>query len=107
MAGASRWRVYMVRCADGALYTGVAVDVARRVAEHNGVRSNGTHAVRNTGARYTRARRPVTLVYQEPAASRSAACKREWRIKQLTRREKLALIAVGSSMIAVKRKRGV
>ena len=57
------WAVYLVRCADGSLYTGVATDVARRVAQHNA----------GTGARYTRARRPVTLVHQEPAADRPAA----------------------------------
>jgi putative endonuclease len=84
-----RWHVYMVRCADGTLYTGVAVDVQRRVDEHNGARK--------LGARYTRARRPVKLVYQEKAASRSAACKREYRIKQLNRREKIALIAAAST----------
>lgn len=95
----SRWHVYVVRCADGTLYTGVAIDVAKRVAEHNGAGKSG--------ARYTRARRPVRLVYQEAAANRSAACKREWRIKQLTRREKLALIGAGSRMIsAVSRRRG-
>jgi putative endonuclease len=98
MAQAARrqqvWQVYVVRCADGTLYTGVAVDVARRVAQHN-----GEHGVGNHGARYTRARRPVTLVYAERAASRSAACRREYRIKQLTRREKLALIA-GSRIIS-------
>jgi len=85
-----RWRVYIVRCADGTLYTGVAVDVARRVAEHNGAGKRG--------ARYTRARRPVKLVYQATAANRSAACKREYIIKQLSRREKLRLIA-GASRI--------
>jgi putative endonuclease len=89
---AKRWRVYLVRCADGTLYTGVAIDVARRVAQHNGAGANG--------ARYTRARRPVKLVYQEHAANRSAACKREYRIKQLTRREKLALIRAGSRIIS-------
>jgi putative endonuclease len=89
----------MLRCADGTLYTGVAIDVVQRIAEHNG------HGAR--GARYTRARRPVTLVYQEPAASRAAACRREYRIKQLTRREKLALIAAGSRIIrSVKTTRG-
>lgn len=90
-----RWRVYMVRCADGTLYTGVATDVARRVAEHNGTGK--------TGARYTRTRRPVKLVYQEVAANRSAACKREYRIKQLTRPEKLQLIAAGTRAGARKR----
>ena len=79
------WNVYIVRCADGSLYTGVATNVARRIAEHNG---NGTR-----GARYTRARRPVKVVYQEPAASRSEAGKREYAIKQLSRAAKLLLIA--------------
>ncbi|MEW6313611.1 MAG: GIY-YIG nuclease family protein [Pseudomonadota bacterium] len=79
------WKVYLLRCADGSLYTGIATDVARRVAEHNGddVRA----------ANYTRARRPVVLVYQEAAASRSAAAQRECAIKRLTRQGKEALIA--------------
>ena len=72
------WAVYLVRCADGSLYTGVATDVARRVAQHNA----------GTGARYTRARRPVTLVHQEPAADRPAALRREWALKQLPRAQK-------------------
>jgi putative endonuclease len=95
-----RWRAYMVRCADGTLYTGVATDVARRVAEHN-----GKGATRTKGARYTRSRRPVKLVYQESAANRSAACKREYRIKQLTRREKLALITAASRKISTAKKK--
>ena len=90
---ATRWQVYIVRCADGTLYTGVAIDVTRRVAEHNGVRGS------RAGARYTRSRRPVKLAYQEPAANRSAACKREYRIKQLPRAEKLALIAAGKKSV--------
>lgn len=77
------WQVYIVRCADGTLYTGVSTDVARRVAEHNGCGK--------PGARYTRARRPVTLVYQEAAADRSAAAKREYAIKHMGRSAKLAL----------------
>jgi putative endonuclease len=83
-AASRQWHVYLVRCADGTLYTGVAIDVAARVAQHNGTLAGG--------ARYTRARRPVKLLYRELAANRSAACKREYAIKQLTRREKLALI---------------
>ncbi len=79
-----RWHVYIVRCADDTLYSGVALDVARRVAEHNGAGKRG--------ARYTRARRPVTLVYRVSAGNRSAACKREYAIKQMTRRDKLKLI---------------
>ena len=77
----------MVRCADGSLYTGIARDVVRRVAEHN---SNNLLA-----SRYTRARRPVALVYQEKRKSRSAASKREHEIKQMKRKEKEALILNG------------
>lgn len=82
------WHVYILHCADGTYYTGIAMDVKRRLAEHNDADSR-------LGARYTRARRPVVLVYQEPAANRSEAGKREYQIKQLPRSEKLALIASG------------
>jgi len=78
------WTVYIVHCADGSLYTGIAKDVARRVEEHN---SNNLLA-----ARYARARRPVVLVYQELAATRSAALKREYQIKQMQRRVKETLV---------------
>jgi putative endonuclease len=80
---ASAWWVYLLRCADGTLYTGITTDVMRRVAEHNG--EGGA------GARYTRSRRPVQLVYVEAAASRAAASRREAEIKQLDRARKLAL----------------
>ncbi|OJZ15607.1 MAG: endonuclease [Thiobacillus sp. 63-78] len=79
------WWVYMLRCADGSLYTGITTDVARRVVEHNG--GSGT------GARYTRSRRPVQLVYVEAAASRAEAARREAAIKRLDRTHKLALCA--------------
>ncbi len=79
----------MARCADGSLYTGIARDVARRIEEHN---SNNVLA-----ANYTRARRPVTLVYREAAATRSAAAKREYQIKQMSRQAKEALIAGAGS----------
>lgn len=78
----SDWHVYMVECRDGSLYTGVARDVPARIDKHND----------GLGARYTRARRPVSLVYQEPAESRGAALRREYAIKQLPRSEKQALI---------------
>ena len=81
----NEWYVYMVRCADDTLYTGIARDVQRRVDEHNGTGA--------CGARYTRARRPVALVYQEGVAGRSQAARREHSIKRLTRRQKEALIA--------------
>ena len=90
------WQVYIVRCADGTFYTGVTIDVARRVAEHNGTG--------RAGARYTRARRPVKLVYQEPAADRSAAGKREYAIKQLTRTAKRALIAAKTKRARARRR---
>lgn len=80
----SYW-VYMVECADGTFYTGIATDVARRLSEHNG--ANGK------GARYTSARRPVRLIYELPCDTRSEALKAEIRIKRLTRREKDMLVA--------------
>lgn len=82
------WYVYIVRCADDSLYTGVAKDVTRRIEEHN--------TDNKKGARYTRARRPVTLVFKESSASRSDACKREAQIKSLTRQQKLELIRQSS-----------
>jgi len=82
---AAAWCVYMLRCADGSLYTGITTDIARRVAEHNGDSA--------LGARYTRSRRPVQLVYVEAAANRAEATRREAAIKLLDRARKLALCA--------------
>jgi putative endonuclease len=76
--------VYIVQCADETLYTGVAIDVRRRINEHNGKLPKG--------ARYTRARRPVQLVYKKKFKNRSEAAKEEFRIKKLTKQEKLVLI---------------
>ncbi|MGI9405043.1 MAG: GIY-YIG nuclease family protein [Hyphomicrobiaceae bacterium] len=76
--------VYIVRCADDSLYTGIATDVERRVGEHNAA---------NTGARYTASRRPVTLVYHRECGTRSDALQEEARIKKLTRVQKDRLIA--------------
>ena len=81
----SAWWVYVLRCADGSLYTGITTDVDRRLAEHNGDGAGG--------ARYTRSRRPVALVYAEAAASRAEAARREAAIKRLDRARKLALCA--------------
>lgn len=86
-AADAAWCVYMLRCADGTLYTGITTDIARRVAEHNG--EGGP------GARYTRGRRPVQLVYVEAAADRAEAARREAAIKRLDRVRKLALCASG------------
>ncbi|HEY0948111.1 MAG TPA: GIY-YIG nuclease family protein [Candidatus Paceibacterota bacterium] len=76
------WYVYMLRCADGTLYTGVTTDLTRRVREHNEAPE---------GAKYTRARRPVSLVHKETFTSRSEACAREAAIKKLSRAEKQTL----------------
>ena len=76
------WFVYIVRCADGSLYTGITKDVARRCQQHNA----------GTASRYTRSRRPVKLIYQEIYPSQSSALKREAAIKSMNRREKLAMI---------------
>jgi putative endonuclease len=78
------WTVYILRCADGTLYTGIAMDAAKRLIEHN---TND-----RLGARYTRSRRPVVLAYREPAATRAAAARREYAIKALTRAGKDLLI---------------
>jgi putative endonuclease len=76
------WCVYMLRCSDGSLYTGATNALAQRI---------GRHAA-GKGARYTRSRLPVRLVYQEPARDRSAALRRELALKRLTRAQKLALV---------------
>ena len=81
------WYVYLLKCADGSLYTGITVDLKRRVAEHNGEVS----AKQQKGAAYTRARRPVALFYHEQLPNRSAASKREAAIKKLPRSAKLLL----------------
>lgn len=76
------WFLYIIQCHDGSLYTGITTDIPRRLKEHN----------TKKGAFYTKNKTPVKLVYQENAASRSAALKRERAIKSLTRAEKLELI---------------
>lgn len=76
------WHVYMVRCADDSLYTGCTNDLARRVAAHNA----------GKGARYTRSRRPVKVVWSVRAKDKSAALSREAKLKQLSRAEKLSLV---------------
>lgn len=82
------WYVYVLRCHDDSLYTGITTDLMRRLEEHN-------HGAK--GARYTRARRPVSLVYSEALPSRSAAASREYAIKQLRPAQKRALIAAGAN----------
>ena len=81
---ADNWSLYIIEASDESLYTGITTDVARRVREHNEA---------SVGARYTRVRRPVMLVYSESALDRSAAAKREAQIKKLPRSGKMALLA--------------
>ena len=76
------WFVYMLRCADGSLYTGIAKDLNRRCQQHNDGKAS----------RYTRSRLPTKLVWHEAQPSQSSALKREATIKAMTRRDKLALI---------------
>lgn len=75
--------VYIVKCSDDTLYTGIATDVERRLMEHN---------TSDKGAKYTKVRRPVILVYTEELENRSTASKREYEIKKLKREDKLELI---------------
>ncbi|MDQ7043743.1 MAG: GIY-YIG nuclease family protein [Sulfurimonas sp.] len=77
--------VYILKCVDNTLYTGITTDLKRRLYEHNNL---------DKGAKYTKLRRPVELVYSEESEDRSSASKREYVIKKLTRKEKLELINV-------------
>lgn len=81
------WYVYILRCRDGTLYTGIAVDLPQRLEAHE----------RGVAAKYTRSRRPVVLAYQEPQPDRSSALKREGALRRLGRAGKLALIAARRS----------
>ena len=77
--------IYIVRCKDGSLYTGYAKDIEQRIAKHNS----------GQGAKYTKIRRPVELVYQEVFDTKSEAMKREYEIKTFSRQKKLQLISEG------------
>jgi putative endonuclease len=79
---AGRWFLYIVECRDHTLYTGITTDLSRRFAQHND----------GLASRYTRSRRPVTLVYQEPCRGRSQALKKEYAVKRLSRKGKEAYI---------------
>lgn len=85
----NKWYLYMLRCGDGTLYTGITTDVQRRLETHS----------KGTGAKYTRGRGPLKLVYQELCANHSEALKRELAVKQLTREQKEALIEVNGKRV--------
>ncbi|MDZ7292799.1 MAG: GIY-YIG nuclease family protein [candidate division KSB1 bacterium] len=80
--GTRHWRVYILRCRDGSLYTGITNDLPKRMRAHRD----------GTGSHYVRSRLPVELVYCESAAGRRAALHRELEVKRMTRRQKLILI---------------
>ena len=79
----STWYLYILRCGDGTLYTGITTDVEKRLAQHRGGR----------GAKYTRGRQPLELVYREECGSHSDALKREYAVKRLPRGRKENLIS--------------
>lgn len=82
----STWKLYMLRCRDGSLYTGITTDVEKRLEAHRS----------GKGAKYTRGRGPLELVYQEECGDHSTALKREIEIKALTREDKLNLIEINN-----------
>lgn len=82
---ANTWKLYILRCGDGSLYTGITTDVEKRLEAHRS----------GKGAKYTRGRGPLALVYREECGDHSAALKRELEIKRLNRKEKLEMISTG------------
>ena len=82
------WHTYIIKCNDDSLYTGITINLEKRLAAHNA----------GKGAKYTASRRPVQLVYREKAANRSEASKRENTIKKLNRNDKLALCSKQDSL---------
>lgn len=78
----SGWKVYILRCGDGSLYTGITVDIQKRLEAHRS----------GQGAKYTRGRGPLELVYSEECGDHSAALRRELAIKAMSREEKLRLL---------------
>ncbi len=77
------WTVYILKCADNTLYTGITNNLERRLQQHE----------EGQGAKYTRGRAPLKLLYTETCENRSLASKREWEVKRLSRAEKLALMS--------------
>ena len=99
IAAVSAWHVYIVRTRDGALYTGVTTDVARRLAEHR--------AARGRGARYLRGRGPLEIVYRRRLGGRGLALRVEARLKRRPRADKEAIVAARPSRRALLRRLGV
>lgn len=89
----SNWYVYILECSDGTFYTGITTDLKRRVREHNQTK---------LGAKYTRVRRPVKLVYHESCENRSDAGKSEYRLRKLPRRSKVELVNMYKQQLLTK-----
>lgn len=87
MTQTNTWTVYFLRCNDNSLYAGITTDIKRRLHQHNNTK---------LGAKYTRARRPVVLVYSESAMDKSSASKREYQLRTLTKSQKEKLISAYS-----------
>ena len=96
---APRWHVYIVRTRDGTLYTGITIDVERRLAEH---RAGG-----GRGARYLRGREPLEIVYRRKLGDRGVALRVEWRLKRRPRADKQAIVSSRLSRSALLRRLGV
>ena len=90
----SQYSLYILRCGDGSLYTGIAIDVAKRLQQH----ANG-----NRGAKYLRGRGPLRLVFEQALGDRSAATRAEYQVKRLDRAQKEALIAGNTSLASLLR----
>ena len=87
MGEQASWFLYLLRCGDGSLYTGISTDVERRLRQHRDVRGGGK------GAKSLRGKQPLSLLLQIPVTNRSEALKLEYRIKQLSKNEKEALVS--------------
>jgi putative endonuclease len=87
MTQTNTWTIYFLRCNDNSLYTGITTDIKRRLHQHNKTK---------LGAKYTRARRPVVLVYSETAADKSTASKREYQLRTLTKKQKEKIVSAYS-----------
>jgi len=87
------WFLYMIRCGDNTLYTGITTDIKRRIAEHRG----------KGGAKYLRGRGPLRLVYKKKAGTRSEALKMEYMVKRMKKKEKEEMIKKGLIRKAMKR----
>lgn len=88
MTQISTWTVYFLRCNDNSLYAGITTDIERRLHQHNNTK---------LGAKYTRARRPVVLVYSESAIDKSTASKREYQLRTLSKNQKEKLVLAYST----------